>query len=393
MIGPQELLVPGEPNVERINDVEFCGKMARPDAEFKLPRSRASTANETLIIQPTYEPSELDPLDKYEIFWMEHQKWLEEKGYMLRPRYRPGWVPSWENGKDDEKQDKRDEAEDRSVFSQTADIMDATRISDNALVSMKRMENGLENEIAVYFSTEPLASHPHNHCVPIYEVLQIPDSDLDNEVIIVMPLLRPFDEPRFKDCTQLNIMMDPRPTFPAMFHPGDISRSRDFKSKAKFHTRTSRPTKYLFIDFGLSLRFEPGQDRKVFPIRGGDRTVPEFEWYGMKTKFDPFPVDVYYLGNLIREEFLQKTRGLEFIIPLVSDMVQDDPAKRPTMDEVVSRYDRMINTLSSLRLRSRLVERHEGPWFLFPTFRTVAHIYRTTIHVFTFRSPIPRPKS
>lgn len=63
---------------------------------------------------------------------------------------------------------------------------------------MKRMENGLENEIAVYFSTEPLASHPHNHCVPIYEVLQIPDSDLDNEVIIVMPLLRPFDEPRFK---------------------------------------------------------------------------------------------------------------------------------------------------------------------------------------------------
>ena len=49
---------------------------------------------------------------------MEHQKWLEEKGYMLRPRYRPGWVPSWENGKDDEKQDKRDEAEDRSVFNQ-----------------------------------------------------------------------------------------------------------------------------------------------------------------------------------------------------------------------------------------------------------------------------------
>lgn len=108
-----------------------------------------------------------------------------------------------------------------------------------------------------------------------------------------------------RDCTSANIMMDPQPTFPEMFHPGRISRSRDFKSKAKFYTRTSRPTKYLFIDFGLSVRFPPGQDRRVIPIRGGDRTVPEFEWYGIKKEHDPFPVDVYYLGNLIREEFLQ----------------------------------------------------------------------------------------
>ena len=74
--------------------------------------------------------------------------------------------------------------------------MDATRISDNAMVSLKRMEDGLENEIASYFSTEPLASHPHNHCVPVYEVLRVPD--LDNVVIVVMPQLRPFNKPRFK---------------------------------------------------------------------------------------------------------------------------------------------------------------------------------------------------
>lgn len=55
----------------------------------------------------TQQPLQLQPLqriktfafhvlDKYETFWMEHHKWLEEKGYMLRPRYRPGWVPSWD---------------------------------------------------------------------------------------------------------------------------------------------------------------------------------------------------------------------------------------------------------------------------------------------------------
>jgi len=28
--------------------------------------------------------------------WRDRAKWLEEKGYMLRPRYRPDWRPSWE---------------------------------------------------------------------------------------------------------------------------------------------------------------------------------------------------------------------------------------------------------------------------------------------------------
>lgn len=39
-------------------------------------------------------------LSPAEIWWRDHQLWLQKKGYMLRPRYRPGWVPSWE-GKND----------------------------------------------------------------------------------------------------------------------------------------------------------------------------------------------------------------------------------------------------------------------------------------------------
>jgi hypothetical protein len=34
-----------------------------------------------------------------ELYWCSLQKWLEECGYMLRPRYLPGWVPSWEGTK------------------------------------------------------------------------------------------------------------------------------------------------------------------------------------------------------------------------------------------------------------------------------------------------------
>lgn len=34
-------------------------------------------------------------LSKLELFWRDHSSWLEERGYMLRPRYKMNWVPSW----------------------------------------------------------------------------------------------------------------------------------------------------------------------------------------------------------------------------------------------------------------------------------------------------------
>ncbi len=34
-----------------------------------------------------------------EYFWRDHQAWLAESGYMLRPRYRMDWEPSWLNSK------------------------------------------------------------------------------------------------------------------------------------------------------------------------------------------------------------------------------------------------------------------------------------------------------
>ena len=34
-----------------------------------------------------------------EVWWRDHQVWLQERGYMLRPRYKPDWIPSWADGK------------------------------------------------------------------------------------------------------------------------------------------------------------------------------------------------------------------------------------------------------------------------------------------------------
>ena len=76
--------------------------------------------------------------------------------------------------------------------------MDAVRILDDELVFFKRISletHPYELEISTMFSTEPLKSHPRNHCVPVLEVLELPD--VRGEYILVLPLLRDFDDPFF----------------------------------------------------------------------------------------------------------------------------------------------------------------------------------------------------
>jgi hypothetical protein len=46
--------------------------------------------------------------------------------------------------------------------------------------------------------------------------------------------------------------------------------------------------------------------------------------------------------------------------PLISDMVQDDPAKRPTIDHVVKRFADMCKKLGILKLRTRVGPRDES---------------------------------
>jgi hypothetical protein len=77
-------------------------------------------------------------------------------------------------------------------------LMDATRILDGAVVQLKlvRKNNEEEADIAHYFSSSNHASSPRGRCVPILEEIKIDDRTYS--VILVMPLLRRMDEPKFK---------------------------------------------------------------------------------------------------------------------------------------------------------------------------------------------------
>jgi hypothetical protein len=105
----------------------------------------------------------------------------------------------------------------------------------------------------------------------------------------------------FRDCTVNNLMFDPSEMYPEGFHPIQMSRNRNFKGSARRYTRTERPPRYYLIDFGLSRRYT---SRDVFdePLRGGDRSAPEHQDGRL---CNPFHTDIYYLGNLVREEFMR----------------------------------------------------------------------------------------
>ncbi|KAJ6590333.1 hypothetical protein B0H10DRAFT_2092561, partial [Mycena sp. CBHHK59/15] len=292
---------------------------------------------------------------------------------------------------------------------QHGNVMDATMSLDGSFVMMKQVESpGVELDIAVWLSEEPRRSDPANHCVPICSVLSDPNEP--GWAIIVMPLLRRYDKPRFDTIgeavgffTQIfeglqfmhknNVAHrcvasfnriasnseDPGQrlhkhehndgwflSLSVPFHPIEQHLKRDFSGKAPHRTRTQRPVKYYLTDFGLSRKYKPEERPPLEPMVGaGDKSPPEYQIGG---DYDPFPTDVYYLGNLIRGEFLRASvstlalqgtqftsqkRGFEFMEPLVADMVQTDPSLRPEMDEVVRRFGDIVQGLSSWKLRSR----------------------------------------
>ena len=76
--------------------------------------------------------------------------------------------------------------------------------------------------------------------------------------------------------------------------------------------------------------------------------------------------------------------------PLVTDMVQTDPTKRPKMDEVVTRFSEIRGKLTTWKLRSRIARKNE----LWPVtaWKSVGHWYRTVGYVLGRKAAIPDHK-
>ncbi|KAH9036978.1 kinase-like domain-containing protein [Lactarius pseudohatsudake] len=349
-------------------------------------------------------------LSNSELWWRDHYHDIEASGYKLRPRYDPGWQPSWTwnmSGKDSFVTDDVQPTPFRSV-------MDATRMHDGKRVMLKKVlpeEGSHELSIIRFFSSDELRANPSNHCVALLELIDTAGTKLDKR-LMVMPFLRPFNHPRFqtfgefvaffiqiceglqfmhqnnvahRDCTMNNIMFDPSNMYPKGYHISRINRSRDLKGRAERHTRTDRPPRYYLINFGLSRKYS---SREVVdePLRGGDETTPEHSLGG---RCNPFRTDIYNLGNVVREQFLMKCNGFEFMQGLVDEMTDESPERRPTIEGVIGRFDHIRSSLSTIKLRS-LISLKKDPR-LFTVSRHVRQLIRTARYIVLKKAAIPIP--
>jgi hypothetical protein len=101
-------------------------------------------------------------------------------------------------------------------------------------------------------------------------------------------------------------MADTQHLYDPLPHPSFIYRSRDFLGYPRvIASRTLKPVKYYLIDYGLSKVYK-SEDAPFLenPGWGGDRSVPEFQTVEPHP-VNPFPVDVYCVGNVARRYFLE----------------------------------------------------------------------------------------
>jgi hypothetical protein len=104
-----------------------------------------------------------------------------------------------------------------------------------------------------------------------------------------------------RDCSLKNILMDAIHMYPLGFHPVEELFLEDRKTLAPRISRFEAGVKYYFVDYGISSYFPPGSQRElVVGIAGRDQDVPELS---NNVPYDPFKVDIFTIGNVLRGEF------------------------------------------------------------------------------------------
>jgi hypothetical protein len=76
------------------------------------------------------------------------------------------------------------------------------------------------------------------------------------------------------------------------------------------------------------------------------------------------------------------------MVPLITDMTQEEPSKRPSIDEVMARFETIYRSLSFKLLRTRMVARdeYEGD----SAFYDFLYFFRRMRYAFMRIPPVPR---
>ncbi|KAI0793130.1 hypothetical protein BC629DRAFT_1287265 [Irpex lacteus] len=227
---------------------------------------------------------------------------------------------------------------------------------------------------------------PANHCTPLLTLFRdLEDPDI---VLAVMPFLRTTPKDTFqyvgdvaefvgqvllgighmhsrhiahRDCSFHNILTDLGVEHLQYLHQRAVANyslgkliplNHDYNSEFceapspdTIATITKRP-KYFIHDTTFSQHGDPEMIRisQGSGVFSRDLRAPEYREY--RQSYNPFDLDIFLVGNMLRNEFLNKYSNLEFLRDLVAMMTHEVPRLRPKASECLAEWCSMAQWLS-----------------------------------------------
>ncbi|KAH7332933.1 kinase-like domain-containing protein [Rhizoctonia solani] len=341
--------------------------------------------------------------------WVSFQPYLLSKGYRLRPRYDPDWVPSWKAS------GLRASSCEDSIDSMPMRVLDATRTDDESQVMIKMLfpkQGEGEDELAIleHFSSPPFKDVVANHVVPCLDTFPIPVAESGQ--FVVMPLLGQYDELSFKRIAEVhdffqqifeglqfmhennvahcdicsgNIMMNSRVLYDEPFHPVYQDHSLDIQRMVyPRYSRLEKSIRYYFIDMGFATWFTDPNAPRLVTGKSARIMAPEQK---SNQPYDPFLVDIYQLGTVIKQDIVPQNRALDFLTPLAEEMTHSDPSARPALTKAQQSMNTAFLGLGGVRYRWPLVPheagiRARGVYFIWGLASEVRHWLAKVLRLF-----------
>ncbi|KAJ7172434.1 kinase-like domain-containing protein [Mycena filopes] len=224
-----------------------------------------------------------------------------------------------------------------------------TRTADGKKIIVKAVHlHSREFEVIRFLSSPPLRDDPMNHCIPVLDLFEVKE---ENIAFIIM---EQWSSQLIVDEVPCNLGLFFAALRQCIEHCLFMHQHRIAHLDISLRNLlTDYQGHYAYIDYELSRRFDSVGCIRIPAFRTTE-VPPECEALDGECP-DPFKADVWALAVLILRACKLAGFCVSELVQLTKPMLHEDPANRPTLQEVLVAFDKMVPTVGNL---DRLPEFH-----------------------------------